>query len=66
MCGTFLPWRSFVHWKADATAPLQLYQVDPSVSDELRRAFKVPSLDEAERRVARRNAGFHDLSEALR
>jgi hypothetical protein len=31
-------------------APFQLYQVDPGVTDELRRAFNVPSLAEAKAR----------------
>jgi hypothetical protein len=52
------------HARDERTGALQLYPVDPSVSDEVRRAFDVPPLAEAERRVARRNAGIDELSEA--
>ena len=53
------------HVRDEGTGALQLRPVDPSVRDELRRAFDVPPLAEAERRVARRNAGIEELSEAV-
>lgn len=53
------------HWKAETAESIQLYPVDPSVSDELRRAFQAPTLRQAEERVAKRNAGLNELSEAL-
>jgi len=54
------------HGKAGEDAPVELYPVNPSITDELRLAFDVPPPEQTMQRVARRNTGLDDLSEPLR